>query len=129
MPQDGQGERRCQQTASNRCTPHPANSRRRAHRKTINDKLSSSFEQPQQIPIAIRAYEFVGAVNFGHRKESALGDQTILSFHEGLFLHEQLLAGSVPLIFRNHIEEVANGFAHRRSRDSGTFLSRHILLR
>jgi hypothetical protein len=96
--------------------------------ETIDDKLSSSFEQPQQIPTTNLAYEFVIAVNFGHRKESALGDQTILGFHQRLFLREQLLAGSVPFIFRNHIE-VANGFAHRRSRDSRTFFSSHILLR
>src|SRR5215471_14949466 len=62
----------------------------------IDDQLPAALEQVEQANLALWTLEFVSLLDRHPRHPPAFGGQGVAGAREGLFLHEHLLARSLP---------------------------------
>ena len=67
----------------------------------IDDQLPAALEQVEQANLALGPLEFVRLLDGHPRHPPAFGGQGVAGPHQGLFLHEHLLARSLPRLPRN----------------------------
>jgi hypothetical protein len=74
----------------------------------VDDQLTAAFEQVDQARVALRPVERVLLLHGQPRHPSALGGQRVAGAGQGLLLHEQLLARSLPRL-RRHDRRCVHG--------------------
>ena len=67
----------------------------------IDDQLRAALEQIEQAYLALGSVELVLLVHGQPRHPPAFGGQRVTGAREGLLLHEELLARSLPLLLRH----------------------------
>ena len=67
----------------------------------IDDQLTAALEQVEQANLALGPVELVLLLHRHPRHPSTLGSQRITGAGQGLLLHEELLARSLPLLLRH----------------------------
>src|SRR5271156_2105133 len=68
---------------------------------TIDDQLAAALEQIEQAYLALGSVELVLLVHSQPRHPPAFGGQRVMGAGQGLLLHEDLLARSLPLMLRH----------------------------
>src|SRR5215208_4993913 len=66
----------------------------------LDDQLTAAVEQVDQARLPLRALELIGLLHLHPWHPPAFGRQGVASAGQGLFLHEQLPARSLPLLRR-----------------------------
>src|SRR6266446_4895658 len=67
----------------------------------VDDQLTAALEQIEQAYLAFGSVELVLLVHSQPRHPPAFGGQRVTGAGQGLFLHEELLARSLPLLLRH----------------------------
>ncbi len=67
----------------------------------IDDQLPAAFEQIEQAHLPLGSVELVFLVHSQPRHPSAFSGQRVTGAGQGLLLHEELLARSLPLLLRH----------------------------
>src|SRR5579864_3541004 len=67
----------------------------------IDDQLTAALEQIEQAYLALGSVELVLLVHSQPRHPPAFGGQPVTGAGQGLLLHEELLARSLPLLLRH----------------------------
>ena len=67
----------------------------------IDDQLTAALEQIEQAYLALGSVELVLLVHSQPRHPPAFGGQRVTGAGQGLLLHEELLARSLPLLLRH----------------------------
>src|ERR1700688_677347 len=67
----------------------------------IDDQLTPALEQIEQAYLALGSVELVLLVDSKPRHPPAFGGQRVTGMGQGLLLHEELLARSLPLLLRH----------------------------
>src|SRR5580693_8716355 len=67
----------------------------------IDDQLGAALEQIEQAYLALGSVELVLLVHSQPRHPSAFGGQRVTGAGQGLLLHQELLARSLPLLLRH----------------------------
>src|SRR5712671_328674 len=67
----------------------------------IDDQLTAALEQIEQAYLALGSVELVLFVHSQPRHPPAFGGQRVTGTGQGLLLHEELLARSLPLLLRH----------------------------
>src|ERR1700736_3338309 len=67
----------------------------------IDDQLTAALEQVEQAYLALGAVELVLLVHSQPRHPPAFGGQRVTGAGQGLLLHQELLARSLPLLLRH----------------------------
>src|SRR5580692_5098536 len=75
---------------------------------TIDDQLTTALEQIEQAYFALGSLELVLLVHSQPRHPPTFGSQRVTGAGQGLLLHEELLARSLPLVLRHN-----RGCVHR----------------
>jgi len=71
-------------------------------KSAIDDQLMAAVEQVEQSRLARRPVELILLLHGQPRHPPTLGRQRVTGAGQGLFLHEQLLVRSVPLLRRHN---------------------------
>src|SRR3989454_6553565 len=83
----------------------------------VDDQLKAALEQVEQANLTLGPVELVLLLHRHPRHPSTLGGQRITGAGQGLLLHEELLARSLPLLLR-----------HDRDRKSTRLNSSHLVI-
>src|SRR5258708_8322760 len=67
----------------------------------IDDQVTAALEQSEQAYLALGSLELVLLVHSQPRHPPAFGSQRVTGAGQGLLLHQELLARSLPLLLRN----------------------------
>jgi hypothetical protein len=66
--------------------------------RTIDDQLTTAFEQIDEAGLAVRAVEDVSLLDRYPRHTPSLGSQRVARARQRLLLHQELLARRLPLL-------------------------------
>ena len=89
----------------------------------IDDQLTAALEQIEQAHLALGPVELVLLLHSHPRHPPAFGGQRVTGAGQGLLLHEELLARSLPLLLRHD-----RGCVHREMPLLGSSLSLSLLV-
>ena len=78
------------------CSGHPRHAG--FEEGAVEDQLTPALKQVEQARFALGSVELVLLLHGQPRHPPTLGRQRVTGAGQGLFLHEQLLTGSLPLL-------------------------------